>query len=140
MVVDFNPDVIKLLKEQDVHCKYGDVGDAELLDRLNLKKAEMTISTIPDIDTNLLLIKKIREINSRAVVIITCHQIDDAFRLYEAGADYVIMPHFLGGEHTSTLIEKFGTKVNNFIKEKYRHIEELKKRKHIGHEHPRIHH
>ena len=77
---------------------------------------------------------------TNAIAIMTSHQIDDAFKLYEAGADYVIMPHFLGGEHTSTLIEKFGTKVNNFIREKYRHIEELKKRKYMGHEHPKIHH
>lgn len=140
LVIDFNPDVIKLLKEQYAPYKYGDVGDAELLDELNLNKIEMGISTIPDVQTNLLLVSRIREVNANAVVIITCHQIDDAFKLYEAGADYVIMPHFLGGEHTSTLIEKFGTKVNNFIREKYRHIEELKKRKHIGHEHPRIHH
>ena len=94
-----------------------------------------------DVPTELLLIMgKVREKNKNAVIIITSHQIDDAFRLYEAGADYVIMPHFLGGVHTSTLIEKFGTKVNNFIREKYRHIEELKKRKYMGHEHPRIQH
>lgn len=139
LVVDFNPDVIKLLKEQDAPYKYGDVGDGELLEELRLNKIEMGISTIPDVQTNLLLIEKIREANPNAVIIITCHQIDDAFGLYEAGADYVIMPHFLGGEHTSALIEKFGTKVNNFIREKYRHIEELKMRKHIGHEHPKIH-
>ena len=66
----------------------------------------------------------------------TSHQIDDAFELYEKGADYVIMPHFLGGDHASTLIENFGTNINKFIKEKVRHIEELNQRKSFGHEHP----
>lgn len=139
LVVDFNPDIIKLLKHENSPYKYGDAGDIELLDELGLDKVEMAISTIPDIDTNLLIMGKVREKNKNAVIIITSHQIDDAFRLYEAGADYVIMPHFLGGVHTSTLIEKFGTKVNKFVREKLRHIEELKLRKGIGHEHPRIH-
>ena len=66
----------------------------------------------------------------------TSHSIDDAFMLYEGGVDYVLMPHFLGGEHASALIEKFGTDINKFVQEKLKHIEELNQRRNFGHEHP----
>ena len=56
--------------------------------------------------------------------------------LYDKGATYVIMPHFLGGHYASTLIEKYGLNLNKFLKAKVAHIEHLRKRKKIGHEHP----
>ena len=58
-----------------------------------------------------------------------------AIELYDKGATYVLMPHFLGGSHTSTLIERYGLDLNKFLKEKTMHIEHLRNRKEIGHEH-----
>ena len=97
----------------------------------------MMYSTIPDFDTNLFLINHIRESNKKAIIIVVSHQIDEAMELYDNGATYVLMPHFLGGHHASTLIEKHGLSFNKFLKEKVTHIEHLKKRKDIGHEHPK---
>lgn len=138
LVVDFNPEIIRLLRKKDVPCKYGDAEDVELLDSLNLDKIKMAISTIPEVETNLLVIEKIREVNKKAIIIITSHQVEGAMRLYKEGADYVLMPHFLGGTHASALVEKCGTDINKFIKEKYKHIKELQERKHFGHEHPEM--
>lgn len=136
IVVDYNPEVISLLAKGGLPYKYGDASDSELLEELALHKAEMVVSTAPQLETNLLLIGKIRAANKKAIVVMTSHHIDEAFRLYEAGADYVILPHFLGGEYASAMIEKFGTNIDKFVKEKIRHIEELRHRKRIGHEHP----
>ena len=136
LIVDYDPEVIRSLNAKDKPCEYGDAGDTELLSQLPLSKVQLVISTIPVLETNLLIIGKIRERRKNAVIIITSHQIEDAFKLYDAGADYVILPHFLGGEHVSTLIESYGTNVKKFINQKVRHIEELKKRKEVGHEHP----
>lgn len=137
IVVDYNPDAINLLKRKRIPCTYGDASDIEFIDELNLGKADLIISTIPDFETNLLVINKARSLNKKAIVVITSHHIEESLKLYEAGADYVILPHFLGGEHVSTLIEKFGTDISKFIKEKIRHVEELKLRKNFGHEHPK---
>ncbi|MCK4522128.1 MAG: cation:proton antiporter, partial [Nanoarchaeota archaeon] len=101
LVVDFNPEVIKDLINKKVPCLYGDVGDIETTDRLDLKKAEMVISTVPDIHNNLMIIKKTREQNNKAKIFVTTNEIEEALNLYDAGADYVILPHFLGGEHAS---------------------------------------
>jgi len=48
----------------------------------------------------------------------------------------VLMPHFLGGHHVSAMIEEHRLSFNKFLKEKVDHIEHLRKRKQMGHEHP----
>lgn len=137
LVIDYNPDTIVNLAKEGIECRYGDAEDVELLNELNFSDAKMIISTIADFDTNCFLITKIMEINRNAVVIVVAHQIDEAIELYKKGASYVIMPHFLGGKHAATLIERCGYNLNVFLMERYRHIQELLHRKKIGHEHPK---
>ena len=139
LVVDFNPEVIGELIKDKVPCIYGDVGDSEILERINLKGAEMVISTVPIKRDNLLLIKKTKEQNKKAMIFVTSTQIKNALDLYDAGADYVILPHFLGGEHVSLLIEDFTSDINSIIRTKIKHIEDLKKRRTLGHGHPAHH-
>lgn len=140
LVVDYNPEIIRHLIREKIPCIYGDIGNLEILERLNLKNAKMVISTVPDIMDNLLLIKKTREKNKNAVIMVTANQVEEALTLYDAGADYVILPHFLGGEHVSLLIEEFTTgDVNKIIETKLNHIKELQERRKIGHEHPKYH-
>lgn len=135
IVVDFNPEVINNLRWRKINCIYGDYGDHEIVERLPLKDLKLTISTIPELEDNLFMIKKIRDVNKKAIIIVTSHNIDEALELYEKGADYVIMPHFLGGEYVSQMIEKLNTE--KILKAKFEHIEELKKRKQMRHEHPK---
>jgi Kef-type K+ transport system membrane component KefB/Trk K+ transport system NAD-binding subunit len=139
LVIDYNPEVISVLEKEKVPYKYGDVSDSELLDELDFHKVEMVISTVPQLDTNLILLEKVRSFNKKAIVIITSLHIDESLLLYEKGADYVIMPHFLGGKHASSLIESFGTNVNKFLNEKVKHLAELTQRRNMGHEHPDHH-
>lgn len=140
LIVDYDPEIITNLSKQGYDCRYGDANDSELLNELNLSKAKMIISTIPEIDTNLLIINKLREINRKAIIAVVSHRIDDAVRLYDEGATYVIMPHFLGGRHFSTMIEKNKLSTNKFLKEKIAHIEHIKYRKKVGHDHPKHEH
>lgn len=137
LIVDYNPETIQQLIKKKIPCLYGDVGDLEVIDKMNLKHVKMLISTVPDIYDNMMLIKKLKEANKEALAIVTANQINEALDLYEKGADYVIMPHFLGGEHVSWLVEKYGHNLNRIFKKKIEHIEELKKRQRKGHEHPR---
>ena len=95
------------------------------------------MSTVPDINDNLLLIRKLKDVNKKAIVMVTASQVDEALKLYDHGADYVILPHFLGGEHVSLLLEDFTTDINKLLATKIGHIRELKRRKRMGHEHPK---
>lgn len=137
LVIDFNPEVIDNLVKEDYHCIYGDATDEEIVDRMSLSRIELLISTLPEEKDNLYLIRKARSANRSVKVIVTAADIDSALKLYEAGASYVILPHFLGGEHVSHLIDRVGKKKIKLEEEKKKHIEYLKERQELGHEHPR---
>jgi len=128
LVVDFNPELIKRLMKDRIHCIYGDISDAEIMDKLNFRKADIVISTIPDYDDNMMLVKKVKRVNKKAVVIVTADDIDDALELYNQGTDYVILPHLLGGDHVSLLLQETAKDIGKIIKNKKITIEKLKKR------------
>lgn len=132
LVVDYDPEKIKELEDAKVTCRYGDADDNEFLEELNLSKAKMIISTIPDFETNQFLIAKIKAEDSETVVIVISHDVEEAIGLYEAGATYVITPHFLGGKYASMLISKFGFDLSKFVSEKEKHIKDLEKKREVG--------
>ncbi|MCK5547602.1 MAG: NAD-binding protein, partial [Thermoplasmata archaeon] len=115
-----------MLAKEGYECRYGDANDTELLDELDLSKTGMVVSTIPDAETNLLLTKKIRAMNKKAIIIIVSHHRGEALKLYESGATSVIMPYFLGGYHASALIHKHGLDLGEFLKERAKHMNHLK--------------
>lgn len=137
LVVDFNPETIKKLSSKKINCLYGDVEDIEFLQELKIEKAKIIVSTVPENDANFLLIKKIREKNKNAIIITTASQIQETFKLYNTGADYVILPHFLGGNYTSDLINRARTKKKVYEHERDKQIKELKERLKEGQEHPK---
>jgi Kef-type K+ transport system membrane component KefB len=136
LIIDYNPDVIKRLMARKIPCIYGDVGDSEILERVGLDKARMVISTVPEEQDNLLLIKKTRDVNKKGLIFVTANLVDEALTLYDAGADYVILPHLLGGEHVSVLLEDFTGNINKILETKLKHIDELHQRRKLGSEHP----
>lgn len=138
LVVDFDPAVIKHLQNKGVACLYGDAEDTELLDELQLEKVKMVVSTIPETETNLLLVKKTKEANPKALPVVIAHSIEAAEELYQAGAAYVILPHFLGGYYTAEMIKKHGLRKTSFEKEKKKHQKYLDHRRTLGHDHPTI--
>ncbi len=139
LVVDFNPEVINRLVDEGTPCIYGDVGDIEVIDRIDFKKVKLLISTVPQRGDNKLLIKRIKELNKKTIVFVTASQVEDALKLYKAGADYVILPHFLGGEYVSLMISKFKDNFKKALKGKMKFVKELEQRRRLGHEHPAHH-
>ena len=137
LVVDYDPETTSGLSKKKIECRYGDASDEEFLKELNLTNTKMIVSTIPGFETNLFLIKKVRQINKDAIILVVSHSIEKTKILYAAGATYVIMPHFLGGSHASMMISKHGLDVNKFLKEKEAHLKQLETKKESGHEHPK---
>ncbi|MBU1604592.1 MAG: cation:proton antiporter [Nanoarchaeota archaeon] len=129
LVVDFNPDIIKKLMSKKQPCLYGDISDVEIINRLRLEQVELVVSTIPDKHAAKLLIKKVKEKNLHALIIVTTLRIEDALEMYEEGADYVIVPHILGGHQVNILLESISDDIDKLIDTKISHIKELKERK-----------
>lgn len=138
LVVDFNPDTIKDLKKCRIPSIYGDVEDDALLEDLPLEKIQIAVSTIPDLETNELLVQEIKKRNPEAVVVARSHNLKDSMDLYKRGADYVLTPHFLGGEYLANMIKEIKSNKKGYEKEKEKHIKMLKERFKRGDEHPEV--
>lgn len=104
-VVDYNPDTITRLKRQGIPAYFGDAADIEFLDELPLRNAQLIVSTLPEIDDQKNLIQAIRHVKSKAAVVVTLYEPEHLDELYKAGADYVMMPHLLGGAWMAGILQ-----------------------------------
>ncbi len=110
IVLDFNPRQVEALMKEKIPVLYGDMGDPEVLDGLNLQDAKMVISTSASLEDNLLLLEELRSRRINIPVIIRADAADDARDLYKAGADFVIIPEILAGDF---LVEKLKNHLSN---------------------------
>ena len=137
LIIDYNPEVIAQLVKEGYHCIYGEVTDEEIIERMNLSHVTLLVSTVPEYSDNLYLIRKVKEANKRTQLFVTASDIESALSLYAHGANYVIMPHFLGGDHAANIISQLRDKQVGLHEEKDKHILDLKERQQRGQEHPK---
>jgi len=128
IVVDYNPEIIQSLINKKIPCIYGDFMNSEVIEKTNLKQAEMIISTIADEEDNLYLIKKARKLSPNALIFVVARRISEALKLYGAGADYVLIPQIIGGQRGFELIEKIKKdkiSMKNYKKEHIKYLESI---------------
>ena len=96
LVVDFNPTVMRELRQRGISCIYGDVAHADTLRHVGIQDAQLVLSSITDDilrgTNNLRLLRNIRATCPRAKVMLTTDHIPQALSFYEAGADFVYLP------------------------------------------------
>lgn len=126
LVVDYNPITIMNLSKKGIRCVYGDVNDSEFIKSISINSAKIVISTIPDNSTNLNVIKLIE--NKNIIFIATSNQIDNALELYKNGADYVIMPHYLGGDYMASMLVRDNFNKKTLQEEGKLHIRQIRER------------
>lgn len=103
IVLDFNPHQVEMLLGEKIPVIYGDMGDPEVLDSLNLPNARLVISTSASLEDNKLLLEELKVRHINIPVIVRAETADDAEELYLSGADFVIIPEILAGDF---LVEK----------------------------------
>lgn len=108
LVIDYDPMVIEALEEEGIRHTYGDATDTEFLDEFNVARAKLVVSTVTDYATNLTLLRYIRDANDQTSFICHANNLDEAEKLYEAGASYVTLPHYIGSERVSGFIKRHG--------------------------------
>jgi len=106
VVVDFDPRVVERLKDKNVHRLFGDIADLDIQERAKISEAKVVISTVPDIEDNLLLLKEMKHENRKAKIIVMALDFRDAKTLYKEGADYVVLPHLAGGRQIAKIISE----------------------------------
>jgi Kef-type K+ transport system membrane component KefB len=135
LIIDYNPSTILKLAERKIPCVYGDIRDKEFLENLPLERAELVISTAPDLDVNMQILDFIN--SKKTSFIATSHDMNNTFELYSKGADYVIMPHFLGGEFMANMLVKDNFNKDKIKSEGKKHVKDLCERFDAGHQHPK---
>lgn len=124
LLVDHNPDIISQFSKS-ILTLYGDAMEPEIKDKASLKTASIVISTIPDLRVNQTILRDVNQINPKALIYVTASDYDEALKLYDNGADFVIVPYFLGAEQANILIENFDRAVERLVKTKQDHIKKL---------------
>ncbi|OGL30419.1 hypothetical protein A3F37_00905 [Candidatus Saccharibacteria bacterium RIFCSPHIGHO2_12_FULL_41_12] len=125
IVIDYDPEVIEMLEHRKIDYLYGDATDLELLKEAGIEKSKLIVSTMTDHLTNVFLIKHLEKINPSAVVLCHADSVAEAGELYEMGASYVMMPHYIGSEKISTFIKRSGLKKSEFRKFRDKHLNYL---------------
>lgn len=95
-VIDFNPVVFRTLSDRGIQVTYGDISNVDTLVHAGVGTAELIILSVPDSllkgASNEKLVRHVRSINATAQIVATADLLADVGDLYEAGADYVVLP------------------------------------------------
>ena len=127
LVIDYDPEVIDVLEHHKINHLYGDITDIELLDEAEVAKAKLIVCTITDFASSASLLQYLERKNSQAVVIVEAENPRHATQLYERGASYVILPHYIGSEQISAFVKKSGLQKSAFRKERAKHLRSLER-------------
>lgn len=125
VVVDFNPQIASSLVASGYNAVFGDIADPEVLEELELARAKLIVVTDPDINDTYGLIKFAKSKGFGGPVVATSYWIHDAVKLYEHGADYVVVPEEIGGHHVAEVLAKNWEHLEKIKKTRSKNFEEL---------------
>ena len=90
--------------EDDVLFVNGDANEDDVLMEAGVKDAQYLIVTLPDDAENLFVVLSARQLNQNLFIISRASQVTSQKKLTLAGADKVIMPDKIGGDHMASLV------------------------------------
>lgn len=109
-VLDFNPEVLTKLKHMGVPASYIDVSHVDTLEEAGIHHAKFIICAVSDEylrgTTNLTILRYLKSQGVGAHIIVQSNSAQSAVKLYEAGADYVLLPPAVSSHHLLSIIEK----------------------------------
>ena len=121
-VIDYNPDVIESLEHSHTPYLYGDMTDIELLEEAGINDVKLIVSVVTDFETNKFLLRTVEHSNPSCVVVCHADAVSEAAELYELGAGYVMLPHYIGSEKIGAFIKKSGFRKSEFRKFRDKHL------------------
>lgn len=103
VIVEKNGDISNLI-EKEILCIQGDATTDEALTKAGVKRAANIITALPSDADNLFVVLTARQLNANCKIISRATNESSYDKLKIAGADNVIMPDKLGGEHMASLV------------------------------------
>ncbi|MBC8769153.1 potassium channel protein [Arenibacter sp. BSSL-BM3] len=103
VVIERNKEVIEKF-EEDILFIEGDANEDETLIEAGIDRAQYLITAMPDDAANLFVVLSARQLNKNLFIISRASQLTSQKKLRLAGADKVIMPDKIGGDHMASLV------------------------------------
>ncbi|WP_047419372.1 TrkA family potassium uptake protein [Cellulophaga sp. Hel_I_12] len=90
--------------ENDILFVEGDANDDDVLIEAGIENAQYLITALPDDATNLFVVLSARQLNKDLFIISRASLANSQKKLLLAGANKVIMPDKIGGDHMASLV------------------------------------
>ncbi len=104
VVIEGDEQLIKEIEQNNILCVKGDATDDAVLECAGIKKAKNLITTLPSDANNLYVVLSARQFDKNLTIISRASKGTSERKLRIAGADNVIMPDRLGGDHMASLV------------------------------------
>ena len=109
VVIEYNPSVMRELRQAGTRVIYGDAANPAVLEHANLAEASLLAVLVPDARSAELATRHARALNSRLDIIARAARPEDVDRLRRAGATDVVQPEFEAGvEVIRHALRRFG--------------------------------
>ena len=92
IVIDHDSEIISNLIKKGINSLYGSADNSAVWDRAHVAEAKLLVLAIPDINAALYMLEEAKKVNPDMHVFARASRYKDALRLYEKGADFVIIP------------------------------------------------
>ncbi len=103
VVIEKNKDIIEKY-ENEILFVEGDANDDNILEDAGIDRAKYLITAMPDDAANLFVVLSARQLNQKLFIISRASLATSQKKLILAGADKVIMPDKIGGDHMASLV------------------------------------
>lgn len=104
VVIEKNKEIIDKFSDEGIAFVQGNANEDEILIQAGIKKASTLISALPNDADNLFVVLSARQINSTMSIISRASQETSYQKLKLAGANNVILPDKIGGDHMASLV------------------------------------
>ncbi|WP_209406212.1 TrkA family potassium uptake protein [Pseudozobellia sp. WGM2] len=121
VVIERDKEIIEKYEDEVLFVE-GDANEDEVLLLAGVERAQYLIAALPDDAVNLFVVLSARQLNSKLFIISRASLITSQKKLQLAGANKVIMPDKIGGDHMASLVvmpdlitfmDKLGTEGKN---------------------------
>ncbi|MEZ4793807.1 MAG: NAD-binding protein, partial [Gelidibacter sp.] len=104
VIIEQNKDIIDKFQSEDIPFVIGNANDDDILLQAGVDRADTLICALPNDADNLFVVLSARQINKKLRIISRASQETSYEKLKLAGANNVILPDRIGGDHMASLV------------------------------------
>ncbi len=104
VIIERDKEIIERFQDDDIPFVCGNANEDETLYEAGIEKANTLISALPSDADNLFVVLSARQINKKMTIISRASQETSYNKLKLAGANNVILPDRIGGDHMASLV------------------------------------